>query len=148
MVYMVNLQLLLHHVIPGAFRIDSLQDEMTGVSLAGTQLRVNEYAMHDHEWNDIKVCPLLHRDLVIPDYVIVDNLTDLNGDLSPSILIFGSMSHNQRCIFTALLDRSFRVDLVCRPSAKRWKHSIRSLIMHNIVRRNINDRPIFSSLEI
>ncbi|CAL7939950.1 unnamed protein product [Xylocopa violacea] len=47
--------LLLHHVIPGAFRIDILQDEMTGVSLAGTQLRVNEYAMHDHEWNDIKV---------------------------------------------------------------------------------------------
>nr|KAF7438032.1 hypothetical protein H0235_000423 [Vespula pensylvanica] len=47
--------LLLHHVIPGAFRIDSLQDEMTGVSLAGTQLRVNEYAMHDHEWNDVKV---------------------------------------------------------------------------------------------
>ncbi|XP_050459628.1 uncharacterized protein LOC126855766 [Cataglyphis hispanica] len=47
--------LLLHHVIPGAFRIDSLQDEMTGVSLAGTQLRVNEYAMQDHEWNDIKV---------------------------------------------------------------------------------------------
>lgn len=42
-------------MIPGAFRIDSLQDEMTGVSLAGTQLRVNEYAMHDHEWNDIKV---------------------------------------------------------------------------------------------
>lgn len=28
---------------------------MTGVSLAGTQLRVNEYAMQDHEWNDIKV---------------------------------------------------------------------------------------------
>lgn len=28
---------------------------MTGVSLAGTQLRVNEYAMHDHEWNDVKV---------------------------------------------------------------------------------------------
>lgn len=48
-------QLLLHHVIPGAFRIDSLQDEMTGVSLAGTQLRVNEYAMQDHEWNDVKV---------------------------------------------------------------------------------------------
>ncbi|XP_018377756.1 PREDICTED: uncharacterized protein LOC108770586 isoform X1 [Trachymyrmex cornetzi] len=47
--------LLLHHVIPGAFRIDSLQDEMTGVSLAGTQLRVNEYAMQDHEWNDLKV---------------------------------------------------------------------------------------------
>ncbi|KAG5344377.1 BGH3 protein, partial [Acromyrmex heyeri] len=47
--------LLLHHVIPGAFRIDSLQDEMTGVSLAGTQLRVNEYAMQDHEWNDVKV---------------------------------------------------------------------------------------------
>ncbi|KAI4497990.1 hypothetical protein M0802_006814 [Mischocyttarus mexicanus] len=47
--------LLLHHVIPGAFRIDSLQDEMTGVSLAGTQLRVNEYSMHDHEWNDVKV---------------------------------------------------------------------------------------------
>ncbi|XP_054010890.1 mucin-12-like [Hylaeus anthracinus] len=47
--------LLLHHVIPGAFRIDTLQDEMTGVSLAGTQLRVNEYTMHDHEWNDVKV---------------------------------------------------------------------------------------------
>lgn len=56
---MIKLQLLLHHVIPGAFRIDSLQDEMTGVSLAGTQLRVNEYAMHDHEWNDIKVLTYL-----------------------------------------------------------------------------------------
>uniref|UniRef100_A0A182P2B4 FAS1 domain-containing protein n=1 Tax=Anopheles epiroticus TaxID=199890 RepID=A0A182P2B4_9DIPT len=32
--------LLLHHVIPGSFEIASLQDEMTGVSLAGTQLRV------------------------------------------------------------------------------------------------------------
>lgn len=28
---------------------------MTGVSLAGTQLRVNQYDMHDNEWNDIKV---------------------------------------------------------------------------------------------
>lgn len=48
-------QLLLHHVIPGSFEIASLQDEMTGVSLAGTQLRVNQYNMHDAEWNDIKV---------------------------------------------------------------------------------------------
>ncbi|KAK9882536.1 hypothetical protein WA026_021883 [Henosepilachna vigintioctopunctata] len=47
--------LLLHHVIPGAFTIRSLQDEMTGVSLAGTQLRVNQYNMHDAEWNDIKL---------------------------------------------------------------------------------------------
>ncbi|ERL92794.1 hypothetical protein D910_10102 [Dendroctonus ponderosae] len=47
--------LLLHHVIPGAFSISSLQDEMTGVSLAGTQLRVNQYNMHDNEWNDVKV---------------------------------------------------------------------------------------------
>ncbi|KAJ8928592.1 hypothetical protein NQ314_018831 [Rhamnusium bicolor] len=46
--------LLLHHVIPGAFTIGSLQDEMTGVSLAGTQLRVNQYNMHDLEWNDVK----------------------------------------------------------------------------------------------
>lgn len=48
-------QLLLHHVIPGSFLIASLQDEMTGVSLAGTQLRVNQYNLHDTEWNDIKV---------------------------------------------------------------------------------------------
>ncbi|XP_065162862.1 uncharacterized protein [Atheta coriaria] len=47
--------LLLHHVIPGAFKIETLQDEMTGVSLAGTQLRVNQYNMHDLEWNDIKI---------------------------------------------------------------------------------------------
>ncbi|VEN53007.1 unnamed protein product, partial [Callosobruchus maculatus] len=47
--------LLLHHVIPGTFKVESLQDEMTGVSLAGTQLRVNQYNMHDEEWNDIKV---------------------------------------------------------------------------------------------
>lgn len=47
--------LLLHHVIPGSFEIASLQDEMTGVSLAGTQLRVNQYKMHDSEWNDVKV---------------------------------------------------------------------------------------------
>lgn len=42
-------------MIPGSFEIASLQDEMTGVSLAGTQLRVNQYNMHDAEWNDIKV---------------------------------------------------------------------------------------------
>ncbi|EFN70826.1 Transforming growth factor-beta-induced protein ig-h3, partial [Camponotus floridanus] len=65
--------LLLHHVIPGAFKIDILQDEMTGVSLAGTQLRVNEYAMQDHEWNDIKVTTIngarvapSKRDIEIP----------------------------------------------------------------------------------
>ncbi|KAH8376926.1 hypothetical protein KR093_002281 [Drosophila rubida] len=45
--------LLLHHVIPGSFEIATLQDEMTGVSLAGTQLRVNQYNMHDQEWNDV-----------------------------------------------------------------------------------------------
>jgi len=42
-------------VIPGAFEIATLQDEMTGVSLAGTQLRVNQYNMHDQEWNDVTV---------------------------------------------------------------------------------------------
>lgn len=47
--------MLLHHVIPGAFDIASLQDEMTGVSLAGTQLRVNQYDMHDVEWNEVRV---------------------------------------------------------------------------------------------
>ena len=47
--------LLLHHVIPGSFEISSLQDEMTGVSLSGTQLRVNQYNMQDAEWNDVKV---------------------------------------------------------------------------------------------
>lgn len=47
--------LLLHHVIPGSFKIEDLQDEMTGVSLAGTQLRVNQYNMQDVEWNDVKV---------------------------------------------------------------------------------------------
>ena len=85
-------------MIPGAFRIDSLQDEMTGVSLAGTQLRVNEYAMHDHEWNDIKVSttdivnhpvyPLLHKDFVISSYVIINSFTDLpvkEGERSISI---------------------------------------------------------------
>lgn len=68
--------LLLHHVIPGSFRIDSLQDEMTGVSLAGTQLRVNEYATHDHEWNDIKLITINgakvapnKRDIEIPQGV-------------------------------------------------------------------------------
>ena len=50
-----SFQLLLHHVIPGAFDIGSLQDEMTGVSLAGTQLRVNQYDMHDVEWNEVRV---------------------------------------------------------------------------------------------
>ncbi|XP_047367594.1 uncharacterized protein DDB_G0284459-like isoform X3 [Vespa velutina] len=59
--------LLLHHVIPGAFRIDTLQDEMTGVSLAGTQLRVNEYAMHDHEWNDVKQVTTINGAKVAPN---------------------------------------------------------------------------------
>lgn len=49
-------QLLLHHVIPGAFPLSTLQDEMTGVSLAGTQLRVNSYTTQDDQWNDVKVC--------------------------------------------------------------------------------------------
>ncbi|KAE8745555.1 hypothetical protein FOCC_FOCC007744 [Frankliniella occidentalis] len=48
-------KLLLHHVIPGAFRLAALQDEMTGVSLAGTQLRVNTYTSQDDEWNDVQV---------------------------------------------------------------------------------------------
>ncbi|KAJ9588447.1 hypothetical protein L9F63_018180, partial [Diploptera punctata] len=47
--------LLLHHVIPGAFEVSSLQDEMTGVSLAGTQLRVNTYNAQDVEWNNVQV---------------------------------------------------------------------------------------------
>lgn len=42
-------------MIPGSFDIGSLQDEMTGVSLAGTQLRVNQYDMHDVEWNEVRV---------------------------------------------------------------------------------------------
>ncbi|XP_065215390.1 uncharacterized protein LOC135842037 [Planococcus citri] len=64
--------LLLHHVIPGAFRVNTLQDEMTGVSLAGTQLRVNAYTTHDIEWNDITVVTvngakiLDEKDIVIP----------------------------------------------------------------------------------
>ncbi|XP_046737146.1 uncharacterized protein LOC124405920 [Diprion similis] len=56
--------LLLHHVIPGAFRIESLQDEMTGVSLAGTQLRVNTYNMQDVEWNDVTT---INGARVLPD---------------------------------------------------------------------------------
>jgi hypothetical protein len=44
-------------VIPGAFELSSLQDEMTGVSLAGTQLRVNTYTTQDVQWNDVKVSP-------------------------------------------------------------------------------------------
>uniref|UniRef100_A0A182UXZ2 FAS1 domain-containing protein n=1 Tax=Anopheles merus TaxID=30066 RepID=A0A182UXZ2_ANOME len=58
--------LLLHHVIPGSFEIASLQDEMTGVSLAGTQLRVNQYNMHDSEWNDVKVTTI-NGAMVVPD---------------------------------------------------------------------------------
>ncbi|XP_059619141.1 uncharacterized protein LOC132263408 [Phlebotomus argentipes] len=58
--------LLLHHVIPGSFAIDTLQDEMTGVSLAGTQLRVNQYKLHDAEWNDVKVTTI-NGAMVVPD---------------------------------------------------------------------------------
>ncbi|VVC42684.1 Hypothetical protein CINCED_3A007309 [Cinara cedri] len=51
--------LLLHHVVPGAFKAADLRagDEMTGVSLAGTQLRANLYArqLYDNRWNDIEV---------------------------------------------------------------------------------------------
>lgn len=68
--------LLLHHVIPGSFKIDELQDEMTGVSLAGTQLRVNQYQMQDTEWNDVKVTTINgatvandNNDIIIPQGV-------------------------------------------------------------------------------
>jgi hypothetical protein len=56
----LSVQLLLHHVIPGAFEMTSLQDEMTGVSLAGTQLRVNMYTTQDVQWNEVKVRPFTH----------------------------------------------------------------------------------------
>ncbi|CAH0393229.1 unnamed protein product, partial [Bemisia tabaci] len=68
--------LLLHHVIPGAFKLSSLQDEMTGVSLAGTQLRVNSYITQDVEWNDVKVLTINgarvleeKKDILIPQGV-------------------------------------------------------------------------------
>lgn len=68
--------LLLHHVIPGSFKLEELQDEMTGVSLAGTQLRVNQYQMQDTEWNDVKVTTINgatvaadNNDIVIPQGV-------------------------------------------------------------------------------
>lgn len=35
---------------------------MTGVSLAGTQLRVNQYNMHDTEWNDVKVSSAMKKE--------------------------------------------------------------------------------------
>lgn len=66
---------MLHHVIPGSFEIASLQDEMTGVSLAGTQLRVNQYNMHDAEWNDVKV--LLRLSAILLNRPIYSNITIL-----------------------------------------------------------------------
>ncbi|KAJ1519870.1 hypothetical protein ONE63_004112 [Megalurothrips usitatus] len=63
--------LLLHHVIPGAFRLSSLQDEMTGVSLAGTQLRVNTYTTQDDEWNDVQV-------VTINGAQVLHELSDMN----------------------------------------------------------------------
>lgn len=45
--------------MPGAFKVADLRagDEMTGVSLAGTQLRANLYSrqLYDNRWNDIEV---------------------------------------------------------------------------------------------
>ncbi|KAG8335604.1 hypothetical protein J6590_064316 [Homalodisca vitripennis] len=39
---------------------------MTGVSLAGTQLRVNSYTTQDEQWNDIKVLTI-NGAVVLPD---------------------------------------------------------------------------------
>lgn len=73
-------QLLLHHVIPGAFEIATLQDEMTGVSLAGTQLRVNQYNMHDQEWNDVTVREAtLNLIQSFTQFLIHYQLTTING---------------------------------------------------------------------
>lgn len=65
-------------MIPGAFDIASLQDEMTGVSLAGTQLRVNQYEMHDVEWNEVRVTTINgarvledKKDIHIPQVIVV-----------------------------------------------------------------------------
>lgn len=69
MLIILFFQLLLHHVIPGAFEIATLQDEMTGVSLAGTQLRVNQYNMHDQEWNDVTVRDTSLRLTQSPTYI-------------------------------------------------------------------------------
>lgn len=68
-------------MIPGAFDIGSLQDEMTGVSLAGTQLRVNQYDMHDVEWNEVRITTINgarvlddKKDIHIPQVSSVDKV--------------------------------------------------------------------------
>ncbi|KAK6618919.1 hypothetical protein RUM44_003300 [Polyplax serrata] len=65
--------LLLHHVVPGSFRVEDLQDEMTGVSLAGTQLRVNTYTSEGQRSKDSDVVTINgakisneKRDLIVP----------------------------------------------------------------------------------
>lgn len=82
------MQLLLHHVIPGAFDVASLQDEMTGVSLAGTQLRVNQYDMHDVEWNEVRVTTINgarvlddKKDIHIPQVISYTNIVLLSNKL-------------------------------------------------------------------
>lgn len=65
--------LLLHHVVPGSFRVEDLQDEMTGVSLAGTQLRVNTYPSQDKRFKDQRIVTINgakisndKRDIIVP----------------------------------------------------------------------------------
>lgn len=66
-------------MIPGSFEIASLQDEMTGVSLAGTQLRVNQYTMQDQEWNDVTVSLVLLIVLSFTSYEYLIQVTTING---------------------------------------------------------------------
>lgn len=77
-------------MIPGAFDIGSLQDEMTGVSLAGTQLRVNQYDMHDVEWNEVRIT-------TINGARVLDDKKDIHipqvSSLSTMVLITVSKIH-------------------------------------------------------
>lgn len=52
---------------------------MTGVSLAGTQLRVNQYNMHDQEWNDVTVRHALETNMGIEIKNRTPQLTTING---------------------------------------------------------------------
>jgi len=79
---------------------------MTGVSLAGTQLRVNEYAMQDHEWNDVKVISdfLPYKKLflnLLPYYIVsIYLIGNVKFILDPATFDFnGSFSFSLRQTF-------------------------------------------------
>ncbi|KAF4517847.1 hypothetical protein B566_EDAN011772 [Ephemera danica] len=121
--------LLLHHVIPGSFQVSDLQDEMTGVSLAGTQLRVNVYTGTDSSFNTRKV-------VTINGGSVSERSTDIS-------LPAGSVVHAVNRVLFPLPVGDLLTSLEADPARRfsRFVRAVRDAGLEDILKAPLPDSP-------